>query len=204
MFQTTVNRAYTPGFAGQIVRHGPQRAKPARIVSATLGTDPGASTNRISRVFGYSQEIPELGNSPVVQEAEVIVGGAVFFGILGNPQNQSLYGSAGNALAPSYDLPQGAEGEFFDMFTGIMWEIFNFETAAQNINYGDLLAYVPATITTANNPLALPYGALVSYAAGSALPTGLVAIPGAKVIVPLALAASAAGALVSGLTPAQL
>lgn len=202
--QTQVNRAYTPGFAGQVVREGPKRAKIARIVSATLGTDPGASTNRISRAFGYSQEIPELGNSPVIQEAEVIVGGATFFGVLGHPQRYALYGQAGNSLAPSYDLPQGAEGEFYDMVTGLMAEVFNFSTAAETINFGDNVGYVPATITTGNNPLAAPYGALVSWPAGSAAPTGVVQIPNARIVAPLSLAASGAGALVSGTTIIQL
>lgn len=197
MLQTTVQRAYALGFAGQIINDGPKRAKPARIVSATVGTDPAASTNRISRAYGYSQEVPELGNSPVVREAEVIVGGANFFGILGHPQHYVLYGSAGNSLAASYDLPQGAEGEFFDMVTGMAVELFNFTTSAETANYGDQVAYVPSNITTANNPLALPYGALILVAAGQAAPTGTILIPNAKVIVPVALAASAAGALVS-------
>lgn len=202
--QTVVNRAYTPFFAGQVVREGPKRAKVARIVSATVGTDPGASTNRISRAFGYSQEIPELGNSPVIQEAEVIVGGANFFGILGHPQRYALLGSNGNALAPSYDLPMGEEGEFYDMVTGLAVEVFNFTTGAETVNFGDNLGYVPSNITTGNNPLAAPYGALVSWAAGSAAPTGVVQIPNARIVVPLSLAASAAGALVSGLTVVQL
>lgn len=202
--QTVVNRAYTPGFAGQIVREGPKRAKIARIISATIGTDPGASTNRISRAFGYSQEIPTLGNSPVIQEAEVIVGGANFFGVLGHPQRYALYGKSGDSLAASYDLPQGAEGEFYDMVTGLMVELFNFTTGAETANFGDPVGYVPSSITAANNPLAAPYGALVSWAAGSSAPTGVVQIPNARIVVPLSLAASAAGALVSGLTVVQL
>lgn len=202
--QTQVNRAYVPFFAGQAVREGPKRAKIARIVSATLGTDPGASTNRISRAYGYSQEIPELGNSPVVQEAEVIVGGANFFGVLGHPQRYALYGQAGNSLAASYDLPQGAEGEFYDMHTGLGIELFNFTTGAVTPNFGDPVGFVPSNISTANNPLAAPYGALVSWAAGSAAPTGVVQIPNARIVVPVSLAASAAGALVSGLTVVQL
>jgi hypothetical protein len=202
--QSTVQRGYVLGFAGQIVRDGPKRAKIARIVSATLGTDPGASTNRISRAFGYSQEVPELGTSPVQQEAEVIVGGANFFGVLGQPQRYALYGKSGDALAASYDLPQGVEGEFFDMVTGMIMEVFNFTTGAETPTYGDPVGYVPSTITTANNPLALPYGALVTWAAGAAVPTGIVQIPTAKIVVPMSLAASAAGALVSGNTIVQI
>lgn len=202
--QTTVQRAYVPGFAGQIVRDGPKRAKIAKIISATIGADPGASTNRISRAFGYSQELPTLGSSPVQQEAEVIVGGANFFGILGHPQRYALYGSAGNALAASYDLPQGEVGEFFDMVTGLMAEIFNFTTGAETPTYGDPVGYVPSSISGANNPLALPYGALVTWAKGASVPTGILQIPNAEIVVPMSLAASGAGALVSGTTVIQL
>lgn len=202
--QTTVNRAYALGFPGQPLRDGPKRAKPARIISATLGVDPGASTNRVSRAFGYSQDVPTLGSSPVVTEAEVIVGGANFFGILFNPQEYALYGSAGNSLAPSMDLPQGARGNFTDMITGLAAEVFNFTTGAETPVYGDPIGYVPSSITGANNPLALPYGALVTWAAGSSAPTGIVAIPNAKVVIAQPLAASAVGALVSATLGIQI
>lgn len=202
--QTIVNRAYTPFFAGQLVKEGPKRAKVARIASATLGTDPGASTNRISRAFGYTSEIPDMGQSFVKQEAIVSVGGPNFFGILGHPQRYALYGKSGDSLAASYDLPQYAEGEFFDMATGLGIELFNFTTGSITSNFGDPVGFVPSNITTGNNPLALPYGALVSWAAGAAVPTGIVQIPNARIMVPVTLAASSAGNATSGLTVVQL
>ena len=67
-----------------------------------------------------------------------------------------------------------------------------------------MLAYVPNTITTDNNPLALLYGALVTFAAGGAPATGMIAIPNARVINTSALGASGAGALVSGYSIGQL
>ena len=205
MFQASVNRNYTTGFPGDVINDGPHRAKPGRILSATLGSDPGASTNRITRAFGFSAEMPVEGLTNAAEVAEVIVGGPNFFGVLFNRLRYILNGTpAGGPLASSLDLPQGADAEFTDMVTGLVAEIFNFTTGAVTPNYGDPIGYVPSTISTANNPLALPYGALVSWAAGTSMPTGLVAIPNARLILPTSLAASAVGALVSGYTKIQL
>jgi hypothetical protein len=206
MFQTAVNRQYTTGFPGEIVRDGPTRGKMARISSATVGTDPGASTNRISRAFGWSGDMPAQGPTTyAAMEALVAVGNPVFFGILGNPKRYALSGTqAGGSLAASLDLPNGAEGEFFDMATGFIAEIFNFTTGAETVNFGDQLGYVSSAITALQNPNALPYGALVSFAAGASAPAGIVTIPNARIINPVTLAASGPGALVSTYTLVQL
>lgn len=202
MLQTTVKRAYTTGFAGQIVRFGPQRSKMARILSATVGTDPAASTNRMSRVFGYSADesmIPGSGSTTLAADAPgVVLGGTDYFGILGHPERYALYGNAGNSLAPSVDLPQGTEGEMFDMVTGMVMEIFNPTTGAVTMNYGDTIAYVPAGISGANNTMVIPIGGLVYVPKGNAIPTGMLAVPGNPIVVsPVPLGASAVGAAVS-------
>jgi hypothetical protein len=205
--QLTVGRAYTTGFQGQIVRFGPQRSKMARILSATTGTDPAASTNRMSRVFGWSADESIPGGTTLAADAPgVVLGGTDYFGILGHPERYALYGQAGNSLAPSIDLPQGMEGEFFDMVTGMVMEVFNPNTAAETFNYGDTLAYVPNNITTENNPLVLPYGALVWVPAGGSVPTGMLAVPGNPKIVTSAVsvAASADGAPVSARVIVQI
>lgn len=203
--QASVQRMYTTGFQGQIVRGGPMRGKVARIASATVGTDPGLSTNRMSRAFGYTADISIPGGVTIAADADsVSVGGPDFYGILGHPERYALYGAAGNSLSPSIDLPIGAEGEFFDMVTGMIVEVFNFANAVQTINFGDQLAYVSDAITTEENPYALPYGALVVVAAGASAAAGLVLIPNARVQKATSLAASAAGAPVSGLTTVQL
>lgn len=204
MFQKTINRNFSTGFPGDVVRDGPRRAKPARITSPTADTDPGLSTNRISRAFGYSGEQGALGSTFAADVPEVAVGGPVFFGVLGNTKHYALMGDAAGSLDASMDLPQYANAEFFDMCTGLVIQLFNETTGAKTINYGDGLAYVPNNISTANNPLALPYGAIVSYPAGGAVPTGFVAIPNARITTPQTLAASAAGALVLGEGIAQL
>lgn len=203
-FQSTVRRQYTTGFPGEIVRDGPTRAKAGRIASATVGVDPGASTNRVSRAFGFTSDMPASGTTYSAMEGIVSVGAPVFYGILGNPKHYALSGTtAGGSLAASLDLPIGTEGEFFDMGI-IVAELFNETTGAKTTNFGDQVAFVPSSISTGNNPLALPYGALVSVAAGSAAPTGMILIPNARVTNPESLAASGAGALVSGYTVIQL
>lgn len=205
MFQNSVKRNYTTGFPGDIVRDGPMRAKPARISSATLGADPGASTNRISRAYGYNTDVPLTGSTFAASEALVNVGGAKFFGLLGNRYRYANEGTQdGGTLAATLDLPQNALGEFFDMVTGMVTEFFNETTGSKTMTYGDQIAYVPNTISAGNNPLALPYGALISVPAGSAAPTGMVLIPNARVINTSSLGASALGALVSGYSISQL
>lgn len=203
-FQKTVYRQFTTGFPGDPLRDGPRRAKSARINSATLGTDPGASTNRISRAFGFSADTPATGTTVAATSPLVVVGGPVFYGILANSKHYALQGStAGGTLGASLDLPQGAEGEFVDMDI-LVGELFNETTGTKNVAFGDGIAYVPNNISTANNPNALPYGALVSVPAGGSVPTGMVLIPNARVTNPVSLGASAPGALVSAYTGIQL
>lgn len=204
MFQKTVGRNYTTGFPGDIVRDGPHRAKPARLATPNLGTDPGASTNRISRAFGFVADVPELGITNAADAYTVQVGGPVFFGLLGHPKHYALYGGAAGALTPTLDLPNGINAEFFDMVTGLVGELYNETTAAKTVHFGDQVAYVLDTITALQNPLALPYGALISVAAGAAAPAGFALIATARVMSGFTLAASAAGALISGDSILQL
>ncbi len=204
-FQQSVLRQYTTGFPGDIVRDGPKRAKPGRIASATVGADPGASTNRMSRAFGFTADIPAQGNTRAAMEPTVSVGGPVFYGVLGHPKHHALAGTVqGGSLAPTIDLPIGTLAEFFDMVTGMVMEIINETTGAKTVNFGDQIAFVPNSISVGNNPLALPYGALVAVAPGAAAPTGMVLIPNARIQNPITLSASALGTLVSGYTIGQL
>ena len=197
MFQTHVNRNYTTGFPGDFQADGPYRGRTARIVSPTQDDDPGHSTNRISRAFGYAGDVGPQALTFSNNVNLVEVGGPIFFGILGNPKRYALQGTAdGGSLAPTLDLPYGFEGEFYDMVTGFIAELFNDTTSEKNMTYGDGLAYVPNDTTPASNPYALPFGALLSFS-GPTPPLGFIAIPNARVITSQSLAPSAAGSLIS-------
>jgi hypothetical protein len=210
-FQGVVNRSYTTSFPGSIQQGGPHRARVARILSVN---DPaGVNTNRISRAFGWSADYGNIGQGSSLTVAadgfQVVLGGSRFFGILFNPKHNALSGTTpngltGGSLGATLDLPEGTEAEFTDMCTGLTAELYNFTTGAVTPSFGDPIAYVPNTISTGNNPLAVPYGALVSYVAGAAVPTGLIAIPNAFVVNSVAISASAVGALVSAYTIIQL
>jgi hypothetical protein len=207
-FQQTVNRQYTTGFAGELVEDGPKRARPARIAALPVGAL-ATGPNRISRAFGYAADIGTVGMAASITEAsrsmEVQVGGKVFYGILGHPKHYALFGSADGSLAPSYDLPNGAEGEFFDMATGLVVEVINHTTAAATVTYGDNVGYVPNDMAVADNPLGLPAGALVTWPGDSGPPpTGIVGIPNARVVNAVSMGASAVGALVAATTIIQL
>ncbi len=200
--QTTVRRAYTGGFAGQMSADGPRRAKPGRIQSDTIGADAAKSTNRMSRAFGYLSDSPSPTdpNAGTGYVATVTVGGANFFGILGHPQHNALYGAAGDTLKESMDLPKGAEGEFFDMCTGLIVEVMNETTAAKNITFGDWVAYVSA----AGQAQGVPLGGIIAVAPGGSAPAGATLIPNARFMQTLSIPASAAGAPVSALATIQL
>ncbi len=203
-FQSVVNRNFTTGTAGKVVRDGPIRAKPGRITSATIGTDPAQSTNRISRAFGYSGASAATGVTYAAEVPTVAVGGPIFYGVLFHPESYELNGTVqGGPLAASFDLPHGSLGQFADMAI-LIAELFNETTASKPMSYGDQVAFAPNTITVGENAQAIPYGGLISVAEGAAAPTGFVLIPNARIINPVTIAASAAGAPVSGLTIIQL
>lgn len=204
MFQRTVNRNYPTGFPGDIVRDGPKRAKPARIGNAN-----GANgTNRISRVFGFSSDQSYVGQGGQTKvlgafNYEVTLGGANFYGVLGHPKHYVLYGGQDGALSASYDLPQYFEGEFFDMVTGMVAEIFNAGTDPVSIPYGSKLAYATTATTSTQNPNGVPLGGLVAYT-GESAPAGFTAIPNSMVTNPVDLAGSSPTALVNTWTIIQL
>jgi hypothetical protein len=200
MLQTTVRRAYTGGFAGQLVEDGPRRARPGRIV----GDDP-LSRNHVSRAFGWTGELPPPANTAeagVAYVAEVTVGGENFFGILGVPQSYALYGDAlGNSLGASLNLPDGAVGEFFEMATGIVVEIFNETNAAISNHYGDRIAYA----TVLDSAVGVPMGGLICLPNdASAAPAGYAVIPNAKLIRPFDMVASPPNVPVVALAVIQL
>jgi len=199
MLQTTVRRAYTSGFAGQLLEDGPRRARPARIMSSN---GPGNS-NAMGRAFGYNAEVfpPVADANGVAYEATVVLGGEVFFGILGQPTSYALYGNDTlGTLGASEELPYGALGEFFDMATALCVEIFNEKDTAITNNFGDRIAY-----TTVVSPAGVPVGGLIALPPDdSAAPAGYVVIPNARLVRTFDMAASPAGVPVVALSVIQL
>jgi hypothetical protein len=199
MLQTTVRRAYTGGFPGQLVEDGPRRARPARIV----GDDP-LSPNHMSRAFGWTGELPPPANvaeAGVAYVAQVTVGGENFFGILGEPQSYALYGGLGGTLDASLNLPDGSVGEFFEMATGIVVEIFNETNAAISNHYGDRIAYA----TALDSAVGVPMGGLICLPPdASPAPAGYAIIPNAKLLRPFDMVASPPNVPVVALAVIQL
>jgi len=203
-FQTVVNRNFTAGFVGDIAADGPLRAKVGRIKASTFA---GATREKgavVGRAFGYVGTVPATGTTQAANVPVVEVGGKNFAGVLFHPKHYVLQGTqAGGALAPSLEVPAGTEGEFADMV--IMFaSLINYTTASQTVLAGAQIAYVPSDITAENDALLLPIGALITVPEGVAIPAGYVLIKNAKVMNPVTIGASAAGALVAATTSIQL
>lgn len=196
-FQTTVNRNYTTGFAGEIVREGPTRAIAARINPVSNPpVDARSYANSFSRAFGYVGEVPVTGQTLAALVHTVELGGEVFAGVLIHPKHHVLQGSAqGGTLAPVYSLPNYTEAEFASMAI-IVAEIFNPTKAALAVTPSDTLAYMSQS-TAGGDTLLIPLGGLMAF--GGAV-TGAIEIPNARVLNSVNIAASADGAPVSALT----
>lgn len=200
-FQKVVNRNFTTGFPGEIVRDGPTRAKVVRLTAAAaVARNEG---NIVGRVYGYTGEVPPTGSTLAALVQTAAVGGAVYAGVLIHPKHYALQGTIqGGTLAPSLALPNGAEAEVADMAI-IVAEVFNPTTDALSVNSESVLGYVTNAILDANDAIGLPFGAIVAFAPGTELPTGFAKVPGI-VSNPVGITASAAGAPVSALTIIQL
>lgn len=138
MLQSTVNRNFATGLIGEIVRDGPVRAKPARIISA--GT---TAPNRVGRAFVAAADATPTGTTMAAFDKQATIGdtSGKFLGILAIPKHYTLYGTnsplpgeQGGPLSPTMDLPQGSEGEFVDMGT-LLLEVTNGNDTAQAVPY---------------------------------------------------------------------
>ena len=218
MFQQTVKRNFTTGFPGDIVRDGPKRGKVARIV-APEGTPTAVVEDGgvITRAFGWVADIGDLGGTDAAQTTRALedytvsVGGNKFFGILGHPKHYTLRGTpAGGTLDASMSLPLGSEGEFFDMVTGMVVQLFNPSTSAERpVGFGDGVAYVRADADEAKlataNPAGIPAGGLINVTADfTPDPDVFVVIPNARIQESHTIVAGTAGAPSSVLAIVQL
>jgi hypothetical protein len=206
-FQTVVNRNFTTGFPGEIVRDGPTRAKAIRIsaLSAALKANPRFTGNLIGRVYGYTGEVPATGQTLAALAPTVALGGPVYAGLLIHPKHYALQGnSVDGPLGASLAVPDGIEGEVADMVIAIA-EVFNISLTAQSITPAYVVGYIPNNVDAAKETTGIPFGALVAAPTAAALTdAGGIVIPGAKILNTISLSASAVGAPVAGLTIVQL
>lgn len=204
-FQRTVNRNFTTGFPGEIVRDGPNRTKAVRIAALTPSVAARYVGNLIGRVYGYLGEVPATGTTLAALAPTVVIGGPVYAGVLIHPKHYVLQGNAvDGTLGASLAIQSGSEGEVSDMSI-IVAEVFNPTTATAAIDPSFVLGYVPNNVNPATETIGLPYGAIIAGANAAAITgVGGIVISGAKVLNSISLSASAVGAPVSGYTIIQL
>lgn len=149
MFQSTVYINQAIGVPGDIYSN-----QPLSVSTATLDSDVAANN-----VFGRAFTINDEANQPTSVQAGQ-PGTRAWAGILVNPKEYASFGVAGNPLAASLVLPNGAIGQFCTQGQVIVQlEISPPETAGV-ANVGDLVIFENAT------------GKLSSIPAGTALPVG--------------------------------
>lgn len=202
-FQHIVNRAYTTGFVGEFVRTGPRRVNVGRLIANAAG-----APNRIGRAVGYAGDLSTVGSTnshTLAADVHALqTGGLPFVGLMIHPKHYALSGVAGNALAPSLDLPNGSEVEVAYMCNGLVVELVNYGTEILNVTVGDGLAYVSSATTAAQNPMGLELGTIVPFDQNGGIPAGFTEIPNARVTTPVTLQASAVGAVIGAVTTVDL
>lgn len=99
-FPSTVKSGLISGVIGELSHDGPIRAVAGQLDSLT------AENNVIGRAFTYRDQADETMRAG---------GSGKFAGILVHPKTHVLYGTAGDTLAESLTLPNGAVGEFLQM-----------------------------------------------------------------------------------------
>lgn len=205
--QAKVNRQLTTAFPGSITRDGVLRSRPGRVMSPS-------GKNLITAAFGYSGETgapvdelvgksfpanpmyPSAGDITIGlagEVAKVVVGGDVFFGVLGHTKHYANFGTADGALEPNLSLPYGAEGEFIYCVTGMAAIVYNYTANSVQVGFGTQLGYVLATATAVQNPNGVPVGGLVPVLDPSSVPAGVKLIPNSSITTAFTLPASAAG-----------
>lgn len=204
-FQQRVNRNFTQGFPGEIVRAGPSRGQSVRIAKLTPAVAARYQGNLVARVYGFTGEVPASGQTLAAIAPIVTIGGPVYAGVLIHPKHYALFGNATEgALGASLKLADGAEAEVSTMNI-IVAEIFNLKIGAVNVTPEFAVGYVPNNVDVAKETVGIPYGALVvAETAEEITDAGCLLLPGVKIENNIGLAASAVGAPVSGLTIVQL
>lgn len=108
--QTVVNFTEAFGVVGEILLDGPSRVAPYNLVSG------GVNPNRIGRAFTITNGANPSPTANSANAGQATVGGTgVFAGILGFPKEYASYGSTGNPLGATLDLPENSIGNLLDM-----------------------------------------------------------------------------------------
>lgn len=134
-FQKTVGFSYTYGFVGQIILEVPHVVIPWRLDGQT------ANPNTFGLAYTHSADgvgaAPQFGNAQI--ENVATVGGAgAFAGILVNPQEFALQGTADGALTPTLSLPPYSRAQL--MTKGQCVVQIN-----SAVTWGAALGFLPAT-----------------------------------------------------------
>jgi hypothetical protein len=128
--QTTVNAYMSAGVVGELFKGSTWRCQPGIIDS-----DPATNLNLVGAAYTYV-----VGSDGHVKLGGAALEGGLFAGILCNPKEYALLGTAaGGTLAPTLGLPRYATGSFCRSTTGLF---VPFEQAG---NVGDFVDYDTTT-----------------------------------------------------------
>lgn len=153
MFQSNVYIKQAIGVPGDIYSD-----QPLRVSTASLN-----STNAANNVFGRAFTVLDVLNQPTSVEAGQ-PGTRPYAGILVNPKEYASFGVAGNPLAASLVLPNGAVGQFCTMGQVIVQFEISPPLSAGVVQVGDIVIFENATGKLTTMPPSTPIPTGYSYA----------------------------------------
>jgi len=137
-FQTTVRADQAFGVPGELYADGPTRAQPG-IVKGTAANIVVGRAFTIDTADGQFQPGSD---------------GGVFGGILGFPKSLAGYGTAGNPLGATLQVPAGTACQFITMGMVIV-QLANASTIGQGVYYDDVTGVLSAgTASTGQTQIA--------------------------------------------------
>ena len=144
--QSTVNFNQATGIVGDIVINGPQRGKPAILLSTV------EAENVIGRA---AYHIP---GSDLNVTIDAVTEGEIFAGLLANSKVYASAGTTSGALEPTLTLPNNTNVELVTMTSGILVHLENLAADDPRIGWvvgsvlltGKLKAFATATLLAAD------------------------------------------------------
>lgn len=158
-FQQSINYDFAFGVPGEIGRDGPLRARPGYLNSGS------AANNAFGRVFTLNADGKTVGAG----------GTGSVWGILANPKQHVAYGANGNALDPSFTLPNNTTADFVEMgkiivpLYGSVAAVNGLQVQFSQSNGQISLPAVPGTADSGNTLLAAVIESYGQTAQGGAL-----------------------------------